>query len=472
TWTVPPVALMVGTNGTNVSYAHPLSALTQVEELGQGTARTLEQEFSFDNYGNQTQMADYGVVENGGRSAFNDERITTTQYAINTNAWLLRLPARREIQDLAGTTNSRMEYFYDDESFGAGNFGEVSIGNLTLSRDWITPAQPSGYVQSTRTKYDVYGNAVTLLDPLAVATGGAVDSLQGHVRQVTYDDDFHSYPIQETIHIGGGHTPLVFQAQYDIGFGTTTKSTDCNSNSTDYGYDAFGRLGQVIKPGDTQDLPTTEYDYTLAAPFGTNGLVNFVETRSLDQAPGAAGSNKRDDYLISRDFTDGLGRKLMTKEEAEPAPGSTTPRVVVREATLFNARQKPNRILNSYFSLQPGSTLDELLGFENIEDPSWKGRFHENGTLVDLALSSAHQSIMAYDAMLRTVQTIDPDGSVARTEYEPLVTRAYDEDDTDSTSPFYNTPLIHYQDGLGRLIRADELSHVNDDGSVGSEMKV
>ncbi|HVV70782.1 MAG TPA: hypothetical protein VHI52_04665, partial [Verrucomicrobiae bacterium] len=394
-----------------------------------------------------------------------------TQYAINTNKWLLRLPARVELQDLNGTVISRIESYYDDESFSGGNFGQATVGNLTLTRAWRTPSQPAAYLQSSRAKYDAYGNAVTLLDPLATAPGGVADLSQGHVRQITYDAQFHSDPIQESIYTGSTASPLVFQAEYDFGFGTTTRSIDYNQHPTDYGYDAFGRLVEVINPGDTAQSPTTEYDYALAVPYGSDGLVNFVETRQLDQPAGSAGPNKRDYYVIRRDFTDGLGRKLMTKQEAEPALGSTTPRVVVQEATLFNARQKASRILNPYFSLLTGTTLDELLAYENIEAADWKGRFHQNGSLVDLDLSAAHQSAMAYDATLRTIQTQDPDGSIARTVYEPLVTRAYDENDTDPASPFFNTPMVHYQDGLGRLIRADELSHLNDDGSPAGEIR-
>src|SRR5439155_19829211 len=83
TWTVPPLVLMTGTNGTNVSYAHPTAQQTQIKELGQGTARALESELSYDNYGNQRRQADYGIVVNGNRSAFNDERVTVTEYALN-----------------------------------------------------------------------------------------------------------------------------------------------------------------------------------------------------------------------------------------------------------------------------------------------------------------------------------------------------------------------------------------------------
>jgi YD repeat-containing protein len=471
-WTIPPVVLMTGTDGTNVSFVHPVASQTQIEELGQGTPRTLESEFAYDNYGNQTTNADYGIVVNGNRSAFNDERITVTEYALNTNAWLLRNPARKEIQDLNGAVISRMEYYYDDESFSGNNFGQVTIGNLTLTRAWIDPANATAYVKASRVQYDAYGNAVTLLDPLAAASGGSADFTQGHGRQITYDDQFHSYPVQETIHVGNGSADLVFRAGYDPGFGLTTSTVDFNQNQTSYAYDAFARLVNVVKPYDTVDYPTLQYDYFLAVPFGANGLVNYVETRQLDKTPGSAGANQRDYYLISRTFSDGLGRTVMTKQEAEPAPGSATPRVVVSGAVLFNARQKPVRALNPCFTLQPGTALDDLLSYESIEDPGWQGAFHQNGQLVDLNLASAHQTAMSYDATLRTVQATNPDGTFSRTVYEPLVTQSFDENDTDPTAPDYNTPMVHFSDGLGRVIRTDETTRLNDDSTPGSGLNI
>ena len=470
TWSLPPVVLMVGTNGTNVSYAHPLDKQTQILELGQGTPRTLEEEYSYDNYGNQTRMADYGIVSNGDRSAFNDERVTTTQYAINTDAWILHHPAQQEIADYNGVVISRLENFYDDETFSGNNLGVVTVGNLTLTRAWVNPADSSAYITATRAEYDTYGNPITLLDPLGVAPGGAINVSQGHARDVGYDSDLHTYPITETIHVGNGTPDLVYQAAYDPGFGTVMASTDFNGHSISYGYDVFARLINMVKPYDTPDYPTAEYDYALAVPFGSNGLVNYVETRQLDKAPGSAGTNKRDYYLISRQFSDGLGRALMTKQEAEPAPGSSTPRVVVSGAVLFNARQKPSHTLNPYFTLQPGTALDDLLSYESIEDPSWQGAFHDQGQLMNLGLSAAHQVSLKYDAMLRTVQTTNPDGTFSQATYEPLIIRSFDENDTDSSSPFFNTPTTQYKDGLGRTIQVDETSHLNDDGTTSSTL--
>jgi RHS repeat-associated protein len=464
-WALPPVTLYTGTNGTNVAFAHPTAKVKIISELGQGTPRLLESDFAYDNYGNETTNADYGIVVNGDRTAFNDERITTTEYALNLNSWIIRHPSRQQIMDINGSVISRTEYHYDDETFSGNNFGLVTLGNLTLRREWSNPANASAYVKSARTTYDASGNPVTLLDPLGSGSGGAVDLSQGHARQISYDGQFHTYPVTETIYLGSGKAPLVFQAAYDAGFGTVTASYDFNTNQTTYGYDEFARLISIVKPLDTPAFPTVEYEYDLAVPVSGGGLVNFIETRQLDTPLGSAGPNQRDYYFISRQFVDGLGRKLMTKTETEPAAGSSTPRVVISEAVQFNARQKPSRILNPCFSLQGGSTLDDLLAFENIEAPGWNAAFHDSGSLVTLGLASAHATTTTYDATLREIQTANPDGTFRRKVLEPLVERDYDENQTDPASSNSGDSMVHYRDGLGRLIQVDENVRLNDDGT-------
>ncbi|MHB1306150.1 MAG: toxin TcdB middle/N-terminal domain-containing protein [Limisphaerales bacterium] len=459
-WVAPPRILMTGTNGEAVHYVHPVGSVRQIRELEPGEVRRLESEFAFDSYGNQTLLADYGIVEGTNRAAFHDERITRTGFALNLEAWILRLPRQQEIADGEGRVISRSESFYDDETFSGANLGVVTIGDLTLRRDWITPSEATAFVASSRTKYDRQGNPIALFDPLADA-GSPVAG--GHFRELAYDPDFHSYPVRETIHVGGGKPPLVFEAAYDQGLALVTTGIGFNDQSTEYGYDALGRLTRVIKPEDTRDLPTTEYDYALAVPVGELGMVNHVETRALDQTPGSAPS-RREHYLISRQYLDGLGRPLMTRSEAEPAAGSTAPRVAVSGAVLFNARQKPARTLNPFFTRRTGS-IEELLAFEAIAAPDWQGQFHQDGNLVSLDLASAHSSTTRYDATLRAVETRNPDGSTGRTVYEPLTIRAYDENDNDPASTHTATPRIQFSDGLGRLIRVDEVARLNDDGT-------
>jgi hypothetical protein len=170
-WTAPPITLYTGTNGQTVNFAHPTGSAKNILELGHGTLRRLESEFGYDQFGNQTLNANFGIVEGADRSAYDDERIITTEYAINTNAWIVRAPRLSETKDENGAVISRAEMFYDDETFSGNNAGIVTIGNLTMRRDWITPSNASNYVLTSRTKYDSYGNAQSILDPLAYAPG-------------------------------------------------------------------------------------------------------------------------------------------------------------------------------------------------------------------------------------------------------------------------------------------------------------
>ncbi|HEY5912363.1 MAG TPA: toxin TcdB middle/N-terminal domain-containing protein [Verrucomicrobiae bacterium] len=470
TWTVPPRTLMTGINGTNVTFAHPISRVKVVKELGQGVERRLESEFEFDAYGNQILEADYGMVEAGDRSAYDDERITRYEFALNLERWILRSPCRIETRDEQGVVAARVEDYYDDESFSGANYGEVQLGNLTLRRKWINPADPQAFIAAQRAKYDPYGNAILNLDPLAGAPGGVIDVAQGHYREVAMDSRFHSDPVRETVFLGGARPPLVAEAEHDPGFGRLTRARDYNGHETKYGYDPFARLGWVVKPGDTEAYPSSEFTYVLAQQVAPGRIVNYTESRQLDKPPVAPGA-RRDHYFISRRFTDGLGRHLMTKEEADSDPESGQPRVVVSGATLFNARQKPAVTLNPFFSAIPGQSTDQLLEFEDISDPAWHGNFHYRGQLVSLDLAAAHKTSLSYDAVLRTTQTTNPDGSFTRAVFEPLLTRDYDENDCAAGSPYFDTPKVLYRDGLQRNIRTDEVVRLTDSGEMAGDLR-
>jgi RHS repeat-associated protein len=469
-WTVPPRILHTGTNGQSVHFVHETARTKRVKERAQGIERVVESESAFDAYGNQTLDANYGLVLDGDRSAFDDERIITNEFALNLDAWILRLPSRSEVRDENGAVVSRFQNFYDDQTFSGNNAGQVQVGNLTMRREWFAPHDPNGFVKSIRTRYDGFGNAIMQLDPLAVAPNGVPDPAKGHFRDVSYDPEFNTFAVAETVRLEAGKAPLVTEAVYDHGFGTTVLSRDYNHHETLCAYDPFGRLRRLIRPGDSVAWPTTEFDYVLARPVGSNRVVNFTETRSLDTAAEAAGG-PRDHYLISRQFTDGLGRALLTKKEAEPAPGSTAPRVLIQDAAVFNARQKLSLLLKPCFTLTSGS-LDQLLEFEDVSLPGWQGLFHLEEQLIPLDLPTAHKTTTSYDATLREISRSNPDGTSTHVMFEPFIEIRSDENDTAAGSPHQGTPHVLYQDGLGRQIRTEERVRLNNDGTPSGSLQI
>ncbi|MFH0909407.1 MAG: SpvB/TcaC N-terminal domain-containing protein [bacterium] len=442
-WEIPPRRLRTGINGQDVMYASATSSVKTITECGQGEPRVLESASAYDDYGNQTWSADYGIVSNGNRLAFEDERFTTNRYAVNLDQWILRAPMRSEIMDGSGHVAARTENYYDDETFSGANLGVVTTGDLTMTRAWIDPDNPTAYVATVRSKYDAYGNLTHILDPLASAAGGIPDPDAGHYRELVYDSTFHAWPEHEIIHVGGGKTPLTIRAGYDKGFGVIVSSVDPNGHTTTYGYDAFGRPVNVLRPGDSPAYPSAEYQYAMAQPFGPSGLLNYVETRALDKTPGSAGS-KRDHYLIARGYVSGLGQKLMTRTEGE-RPGQ----IVVGDTIQFNARKLPWKTYMPYF---------EENGSFDFVPPTFTNNFAEH----------------FYDALGREIRINQPIGSngveYSTVTYEPMVKIGHDEEQTKPDSPHFGCGVRSVDDGMldkdgkGRLREAYELVKLSDTG--------
>ncbi|MBL9167173.1 MAG: VCBS repeat-containing protein [Verrucomicrobiales bacterium] len=461
-WATPAQVLGTAPDGREIRFAYPIGDRRDLVELGKGTTRRMETSSTYDVYGNRTRFAEHGLVEAGDRSAGNDERITLTEYALNTNAWILRLPRRTSVRDFSGKTISRSEFFYDDETFSAQE-APPTIGNLTLERQWKSPDDANSAIAARRAKFDAYGNPIMELDPLGVAPGGVVDLSRGHVRLMDFDPVFRAEVVRERAYAGNEADPLEVTAEYDLGLGTLLASTDFNGHRSEFRFDPLGRLQALIRPGDSDSFPGLEYEYRLAVPLSGGGVVSYVETRELDRSPGEVPGDRVAHYRVSRQYTDGLGRSLMTRSEAESEPGSPGSRVVVTGARRFNARQQSFEVLQPFFASGSGS-LSDLLAFESIEASSWRGRFERGGTSELLPLAAAPRTITRHDAQLRPVEMTNPDGTRQRTEYEPLLIREFDENDADPASPHRETPRVRVQDGLNRLIEVREIARLTDDG--------
>ena len=373
--------LLTGTNGERVRYSYIEATDTFFYE-NTLTPEQTRQEFVYDDYGNLTEESNYGLVSGGDFSVGGDEVRTFTTYLIDTDHWMLDRPLEIRKENLSGGFLSHQKNFYNTQ------------GNLIEQQGAITDGV---FITTLENDYDAYGNITTMTDG------------NEHWREIGYDPIFHTFPVSEQI----GETGLTMTAEYDTGLGAITSFTDFNNNETTFGYDTFGRLTAIVKPGDSAAMPTQAFIYTLADP------VSSVMTRSRE----VSGNPATYDAVT---YYDGMGRKLLTKAEG---PANNW---VVSEAVTFNARGGIREKWLPYFTAS--------MAYE-LPDPAQPSMMFE------------------YDAKGRSIKEVNPDGSFKTTGYSPLQTTVYDEDDN-GTGPHAGTPHVFINDGLERLMEVHEQNGV------------
>ena len=459
-----------------------------------------QKDLDYDNFGNTTLEFDYGVVS-GLSPAPDDERVIRRSFILTRGGsgsidnWILNRPLTERVEDENGLFASETHHYYDGSDFIGLPLGQIgnrgletrveqrvkdpafvapAIDQVPTSQAVLdslkVPSDPRGlspeWISVSRRAFDQHGNVVWTLDPLGQVSGGAADASVGHAHQLVYDSVFHTFPIEEHIKVGGGQPELVMRAEYQRaatatspevpwGFGVMTRSFDFNGNTNDYFYDSFARLTAIVKPGDSETLPTALYTYRPADPH--RGLIYNYDRAgalALGSGPvhGVADSVQTDARQVSGqsavfttlNYTDGNGNKLLSLEQDE-----TAGLFAVKEATRYTLRGTPLYHFQPY--RQTGS------GF----------------ALPDLTLP---RTDLFADAQGRVIRTLLPPETTAnsadrretRTHYLPLIEYTFDEEDiasSDPAQPHLNTPMVHYKDGLGRLTGVDETVRNAGDGS-------
>ncbi|MCK5359538.1 MAG: hypothetical protein KAJ95_02875, partial [Gammaproteobacteria bacterium] len=395
--------LAAGTGGDERVVTFPFQAhrIKNVLEKNQGTPVQLQWDYQYDDYGNMTQQIEHGRLDNG----WNDERATKTVFSSDTNRasglshWLLNKPIEQTTEDENGTLIAKKRYYYD----ASDTLGNIGKGNITKEEQWVSGGD---YITSVRNDYDSFGNITAIYDPLYTQ-----DS-DGHYREIVYDTNYKTFPVQEKIHVDSD-TSLSLSAEYDAGFGVVTGSTDFNGYKTDYAYDTFGRIISTTKPLDSK--PTQEYNYILAQDIGNGKTINYVETRQRESNGG--------DTIDSRKFFDGLGRHVMTRSEGEQAG-----QVVVSDTVQFNARKTAHKKYLPYFeNIDTGQQ-----GLLAYVAPTFEQNFTEH----------------FYDALGREIKMLQPDGSNSQITYAPLQRTVKDEEQTRSAGSHAEAAMRYEEDGL------------------------
>lgn len=412
------------------------------------TTATISSDTQVDFFGNPTLQRTHGVTSGGADGiTYDDERHTTTQFAFNLTQWLIGLPTETSVTDESSNFVSKSRNFYDNLAFGQlGSRGlmtseEKFIGTSTSAFPDYSPHPGDPRVAAnasltSTTIYDAFGNPTTVRDPAHTGPTG------GHERHYGYDPVFHTYVETETIKVGNGSADLVASATFDRGGGVITTSTDFNANVTSYQYDSFFRLVGIVKPGDSAGAPTQHFEYHPGDPvrkleyaYSSAGALTLSVTAAEPVVSRVAVKSRESSNGGTFDIvqiTDGAGHKLGTIEE-----GVTGGQFVYKDVKRYTSR---------------GAERDSFLPFFGVT-----ASFREPPVDGDRITNF-------YDAAGRAVTTINPPEvsggprKATRTDYLPLKTALFDEEDADPASPHYNTPHLQYKDGLDRLVGVDEIN--------------
>jgi RHS repeat-associated protein len=362
---------------------------------------------------------------------------------------------------------------------------------------------PGGYYQvAERRQYDFQagvgrprGLVQAMLDPL----GSVANALSAgeRVSRVQYDA-YAMLPVQTTDALGHQTT-----AQYDYRLLQAHLVTDPNRNRTAYGFSPLGLLcetallgkenqhegdliSEVVFAQNGQPAQALRYEasttltYNFFA-FATFGQPCWVKTTQREQHYSVS---KTSDTLVKTEYSDGFGRLLQTRAQAEEVLfGDVTFGDSGLPADPDNPRT-PNGPAMGVRSLDPVQVNVVVSGWQVYDN---KGRVAEKyepffSTGFDFVLDDAAakgQCVkMIYDPRGQVIRTINPDGSEQRVVYgqpgsnglsqfdefvpTPWETYSYDANDLALlTHPGQNradvahafTPQSSEIDALGRIIR-------------------
>jgi YD repeat-containing protein len=330
-------------------------------------------DYGYDAYGNVTRVAQQGDPALAG-----DEATVTRQYVYNSTAWIMDRVKTESLLDGSGVVQRQTRTAYDGQAWGsapiAGLPTQVSAGNGSL---WA----------ATTTAYDAWGNPTVVTDTL------------GRAAAIQYDSLYHQYPTATT-------NPLAqtTRTQWDVRLGVPLVITDANGAATRLGYDSFGRLTSVTRPGES--LPAVKYTYPSPLAGGVGG--GWVITAEVRAGPTS--------YQKTWTVLDGLGRVIQTQAQAENG-------WLVVQSTAYNGLNRPVTVTLPYTLAAAGGAY---------LTPNW---------------ATLPATVTRYDALGRVTQVIAPDGATTTHAYRDRRELVLDANGHQTETE---------QDGLGRLLAVRE----------------
>jgi len=377
-------------------------------------------------------------------------RKTIHAYGTNTTDYIVDRNTATSILDGSDRYLAFSARFYDGNNQALGTIG--TKGQLTRElKSFTVPLQTSVtnvylYGQDSTYAYDSWGNptgVTTYAEPgwvrfttsWTASTPG--NGSAGTTTTTTYDSVFRAFPV--AIQNALGH---VERADYDYHMGTlikvdgpngatngdsvncanlitTNSGTPIGADVSCAGYDVFGRMIELVRPGDSAEYPTVRaiYDDTVI-PFRYR----------FDQREQAGSGNSR----WTRKYYDGLGREILTKVETD----GTAP---YRSSATFAVYDGLSRVTQQ--SLPYDLPESDATAFWAYQNPG--------------SLSGVRWTTTTYDGLGRAASITTADGSVSRHFYSRDTTTGLQLHD--SVDPNRHR-MQHRYDTLGRLVQVVEVT--------------
>jgi YD repeat-containing protein len=258
---------------------------------GLSTYRATAKQFTYDpNTENLVEEVDLGEVNNVVLNGQTFTQVGTTPvYTWMTYTSLGRPSDVKLTSDSAGNNRLReTQMSYD------------SRGNLTGNQVWLDTA--SGFITTTTTVYDQYGNPIQATDAAGITTS------------TTYDPTYQQYPISQST------AGFVNQFTYDVRSGATVQAIDAKGLVASNAFDVLYRsIGTYISttPNGAPTLWKAKMSYTLGGVSPTYGRQSMSSKncvlKEVNNVLDAVNGFQTYTYL------DGLGRTIQTRAESETA---------------------------------------------------------------------------------------------------------------------------------------------------------